>query len=52
MTWKHGNLFLTLPPQGRDSWDQSQESEELKDTGDNVPRAPPHTHTTKSEAGD
>lgn len=52
VTWKCGNLLLTLPPQGRDSWDQSQETEELKTIGNNVPRAPPHTHTLKSEAGD
>lgn len=42
-------MLLTLPPQGRDSWDQSQETEELKTIGNNVPRAPPHTLTHSNQ---
>lgn len=49
VTWKCGNLLLTLPPQGRDSWDQSQETEELKTIGNKVPRAPPHTLTHSNQ---
>lgn len=48
MTWKCGNLLLALP-QGRGSGDQSQETEELKTIGNNVPRASPHTFTHSNQ---